>query len=147
MKMIPKINLRTGMMGLVSANLSYKLNISNYSSNAKYFALNSVSLFSASRFPLHLLNHPASSLLAFYWSIFFIYYPSFSNPFIALTMLSFVFFISSDFLAFGRCLNQFIISRGKANNPTPPNRTTKIQPKKDIMAIIQTANDAQSSNV
>jgi hypothetical protein len=39
------------------------------------------------------------------------------------------------------------MSIGRANKPTPPNRTTNIQPKKERMAIIYTANDVSNSIV
>lgn len=39
------------------------------------------------------------------------------------------------------------MSIGRANKPTPPNKTTNIQPKKDMMAIIYTANDVSRVKV
>ena len=36
---------------------------------------------------------------------------------------------------------------GRANIPTPPNSTTKIHPKKDIIATTYTAKEASSSKV
>jgi hypothetical protein len=45
MKMMPRISLRMGTIGLVSWNCSSRLKISNSYSSAKYLALNSVNLF------------------------------------------------------------------------------------------------------
>lgn len=39
------------------------------------------------------------------------------------------------------------MSIGRANNPTPPNKTTNIHPKKDMMAIIYTASEVSSVKV
>jgi len=52
------------------------------------------------------------------------------------TKFSLVLFIEELFLGLGLCLKALIISIGKANIPTPPNKTTNIQPKNDKIAIM-----------
>lgn len=52
------------------------------------------------------------------------------------TKFSLVLFIEELFLGLGLCLKALIISIGKAKIPTPPNKTTNIQPKNDKIAIM-----------
>lgn len=136
-KIMPMISFNIGITGFVSASLSSRLNKLNCSLMRWYLTLNLVNLVFIFLLPRNFCQHPySSSFLSFRIPVYFIYSPVLMRSRIALTNFLLTYFISYDFLTFGRNLNSLIRSMGNANNPTPPKKTTKNQPNQDKMAIV-----------